>query len=413
MRATRRLQAPNLADPVTHAWVDGPSELAELIDTIASSPLVALDTEFHRERSYHPHVALLQLAWRSGPSDETEVALIDTLAVDIAPLGTVLSAPAMIVMHAAAQDLEVLQRACGTLPLRLFDTQIAAGFVGYSTPSLASLLEGVLGIRLPKGDRLADWLHRPLSSDQREYAASDVVHLLDLHERLVADLAQSGRLEWALDECDEQLARAALPKDPEESWWRVKEARSLRWPAVGLAQNLAAWRERRAATLDQPVRFVLPDLALVAIAQRPPAGLPELRRIRGLDERHVRNGAAEEIMEVIEAAKQMDRSELRAPPVGDVDRDLRAAVTLASAWISQLGRTLKIDPGLIATRSDIEAFLRGDAGARLGQGWRQTVAGTAVRELLRGNAALVFDGRGGLLLEERSRVGLGTELPEG
>ena len=390
---------------MTHRWVDSSAALDELIAQLAAQPAIALDTEFHRERTYHPQVALMQLAWRPSGADEAsedEVALIDPLEVDVRPLATLLEGPATIVMHAATQDLEVLMGACGTLPVRLFDTQIAAGFIGYSTPSLGNLIDGVLGIRLPKGDRLADWLRRPLSADQQEYAASDVSHLLDLNDALVADLNRRGRYDWAIAECDELLARAAVPRDPDEAWWRVKEARSLRWPAVGYAQALAAWRERRASVVDQPVRFVLPDLALVGIAQRPPTTVDGLRKVRGLDERHLRGGAAEEILDALAAARDMDREELHTPQVNDVDRELRAAVTLASAWVSQLGRQLKIDPTLLATRADLEAFLNGDRRARLGQGWREEVAGAALRRLAAGEAALAFDGKGGLVLEARS-----------
>ena len=387
---------------MTHRWIDSTAALDELIGQLADRPVLALDTEFHRERTYHPQVALVQLGWRADGHTDTDVALIDPLEVDIRPLASLLEGPTTIVMHAATQDLEVLLRECGTLPVRLFDTQIAAGFVGYSTPSLGNLVDGMLGIRLPKGDRLADWLRRPLSSDQREYAASDVLHLLDLNDALVAELEATGRLDWAIAECDELLARAAIPKDPEEAWWRVKEARSLRWPAVGYAQSLAAWRERRAAIVDQPVRFVLPDLALVGIAQRPPPTLDALRKVRGLDERHLRGTAGDEILETLADAREMPREELHTPPVNDVDRDLRAAVSLASAWVSQLGRELKIDPMLLATRADLEAFLRGDSRARLGQGWREQVAGAALRQLAAGEAALAFDGKGGLVVEARS-----------
>jgi len=378
--------------------------LGQLIADLVTQPVVGLDTEFHREKTYHPQVALMQVSWRAGTAEagSVEVALIDTLAVGIQPFAEVLTGAPTIVMHASTQDLEVLGRSCGALPLHLFDTQVASGFIGYSTPSLGNLVEGVLGFRLPKGDRLADWMRRPLSSDQREYAASDVEHLLDLHDALVKRLEANGRVEWAADEFHQLLERAATPRDIQEAWWRVKEARSLRWPASGVVQALAAWREQRAAAVDQPVRFVLPDLALVGIAQRPPTDIAALRNVRGLDERHVRNGAAKEILDVIESARAMSRDDLRLPPPSDVDRDLRAAVTLASAWVSQLGRHLKIDPTLIATRADIEAFLREDADARLGQGWREIVAGSAVRRLVAGEAALAFDGRGGLVLEERT-----------
>jgi ribonuclease D len=382
-------------------WVDSAEELAEVVAALEGEPAVALDTEFHRERTYHAQVALMQLAWPGH-----DVVLIDTLAVDLAPFAAVLQSPTTIVMHAGAQDLEVLLRACGTLPLNFFDTQLAAGFAGYNTPSLANLVEGMLGIRLPKGDRLADWMRRPLSDDQRTYAASDVAHLLEIHDKLRARLIEDGRLSWAEDECDLLLRRAAVVRDPDEAWWRVKEARSLRGPAVGVAQALAAWRERRAIEIDQPVRFVLPDLALVGIAQRPPADLDGLRRVRGLDDRHLRGGAGAQILAAVAEGLVLPREQLRLPAAGDVDRDLRPAVALVSAWVSQLGRQLHIDPSLLATRSDLEAFLRGDPDATLAHGWRAEVVGVPVRRLVDGKAALAFDGKGTLTLEERSNIPL-------
>jgi len=213
---------------VSHWWIDSAGGLTKLVDALAGQSEIALDTEFHRERTYFPQLALLQLGW-----GEDSVALVDTLAVDLTPLAPVMTGPATIVMHAAAQDLEVLIRACGALPTRLFDTQIAAGFAGYSNPSLVTLVEGVLSVRLPKGDRLADWLRRPLSEDQREYAASDVVHLLALRRWLLDRLGRDGRESWAADECAEMLRRASVLRDPDEAWWKIKEARQLRGRAIG------------------------------------------------------------------------------------------------------------------------------------------------------------------------------------
>jgi len=304
-------------------------------------------------------------------------------------------------MHSSVQDLEVLLRACGTLPRHLFDTQVAAGFAGFNGPSLTTLVHGVLDIRLPKGDRLADWMRRPLTDDQLTYAASDVEHLLALHRWLVDRLETDGRLEWAADECAHFLVKAASPRDPDEAWWKVKEARQLRGKAIGVAQALTAWRERRAAEINQPVRFVLPDLALVGIAQRPPKTVDDLYRVRGLDDRHLRGTQADVIMGVIQDGLALERDELRLPPSGEVDRELRPAVTLVSAWISQLSRQLQIDTMLLATRNDVEALLRGDEHARLTQGWRADVVGQDIRRLVEGRAALSFDGRGGLVLEDR------------
>lgn len=380
-------------------WIDTQAGFAEIVDALAGEPVVGLDTEFHRERTYHPHLALMQLAW--GASDDPTIALVDATVVDIADFARVLTSDTLIVMHSSTQDLEVLQLACDTLPVHLFDTQLAAGFAGYNTPSLATLVQGILGVRLPKGDRLADWMRRPLTAEQKEYAAADVRHLLTVHQSLVERLESDGRMDWALDENAQLLAKANEPRNPDEAWWKVRESRQLRGKSVGVAQALAAWREQRAAAIDQPIRFVLPDLALVAIAQRPPTSLDDLHRVRGLDERHLRSSIGREIMTVIEEGLELPKTALRLPPSGDVDRDLRAAVTLVSAWISQLSRQLQIDAALLATRADVEALLRGDESARLTIGWRAEVLGQDIRRLVEGRAALAFDGKGGLLLEDR------------
>jgi ribonuclease D len=391
---------PALVEP---EWIDTTDGVVALAATLTGEPAIGIDTEFHRERTYFPQVALIQVAWSGG------IALIDTTTASVTALAPVLTGPAVVVMHAAAQDLEVLDRSCGAIPARLFDTQLAAGFIGYGSPSLATLVERELGFSLPKGDRLTDWLRRPLNAGQRAYAASDVEFLLELHDRLVAELEGRGRLQWAVDECEELRERGGQHRDPDEVWWRIKEARQLRGTATGVAQAVAAWRERRAAAVDQPSRFVLPDLALVGIAQRPPKSIDELRRVRGLDERHLRGGAADEILDAVRQGLALPRSALHLPPVADVDRELRPAVTLVSAWVSQLGRDLRIDPSILATRSDIEALLRDDPDARLASGWRGEAVGAAIRQLVSGGAALSFDGHGGLILEARSHRPLTTD----
>lgn len=388
--------APRSLDPAAHRWIDRDDDVAALVEELAGEPEIALDTEFHRERTFWPDVAVVQLGWPGG------IALIDTLAADARPLADLLGPGRTITMHAATQDLEVLHHLCGTVPGVLFDTQLAAGFLGYGTPSLASLVQGELGVTLPKGDRLTDWLRRPLGADARTYAAGDVAHLLPLAHRIREKLRERGRLEWATDECEALRARALVARAPEEAWWKVKEARSLRGTAIGVAQAVAAWREQRAARVNQPIRFVLPDLALVGIAQRPPADLGALKRVRGLDDRHLRGGAAEELLAAVREGTALPREAYRLPPSGDVDRELRPAVTLVSAWISQLARDLGVDTSILATRGDLEALLRGEPGARLASGWRAEAVGDAVRALVDGGAALAFDGKGGLVLERRS-----------
>src|SRR4051794_39600546 len=170
------------------SWVDTDSAFADIIDELAEAEVFGIDTEFHRERTYYPQLALVQIVWGD------EIALVDPLAVDMKHFSRALDGPATVVMHAASQDLEVLDLVCGSLPTCLFDTQIAAGFSGHSLPSLLSLVEREFGVRIAKGDRLTDWLRRPLTDDQKTYAAADVTYLLQLHERLTEQLEARGRL---------------------------------------------------------------------------------------------------------------------------------------------------------------------------------------------------------------------------
>ena len=391
--------------PEGTSLVTDASAFAEVIARLGDEPAYALDTEFHRERSYYSNVALVQLAWPGC------CALVDPLAVDLAPLATVLEGPGLAVLHASTQDLEVLVRSCGTIPSRLFDTQLAAGFLGFSTPSLTSLVERVLGQHLPKASRLTDWLRRPLSDDQLTYAAADVAHLLDLTEVLRTELAASGRLEWAEEECELLRARGWGANDPDSAWLRIKEARSLRGRSRGVAQAVAAWRERRAADLDQPVRFILSDLAIVGIAGRPPKDLAQLKAVRGLDERNARGEVGQSLLAAIEEGRALPEDDLRTPKRDEVDRDQRAAVTLVSAWVAQVSRELRIDPSLLATRGDLASFLAHDPEARLASGWRKHLLGDAIAELVDGTYALAFDGAGGLALERRSGETVTIDLP--
>jgi ribonuclease D len=383
-------------DEPGYRWIDNQRDFDAFVEGAASEGEFALDTEFHRERTYFAQLALLQI--EAGH----DRVVIDPLAVDVAPLRALLDSDAVCLMHAASQDLEILERECGAGPRQLVDTQVAAGFVGFGSPGLGVLLQRRLGINLPKADRLTDWLRRPLPADAVSYAAADVAHLSALWASLRAELSERGRLAWAMDECEQVARRSREPFDADVAWWRIKEARRLKGRARGVAQALAGWRERRARQLDRPVRHVLPDLAVVAIAERPPRSRGDLARVRGLDGRHLKGGAGDEIMVAVKAGSELAEAELRLPAREGVDLTYRPAVTLASAWVSQLSRDSDIDASLVATRADIEALVRGEGTTRLLSGWRAEVAGRPVQRLLEGDAALAFDGEGSLVLEARS-----------
>ena len=380
-----------------YRYIDSGAGLRAAVVALSSEPRFALDTEFHRERSYWPEAALIQIAW---PGD---LVLIDPLAVDVRPLSEVLSGGGLMVAHAAGQDLEVLDHCCGAVPARIFDTQIAAGFLGRGTPALSSLYESEIGWRPPKADRLTDWLVRPLRTSQLEYAASDVMHLLEIHDRMAARLDELGRVDWAEDEFALLLERSRRAQRPDEAWTRLKEVRHLRRRDLPVVRSVAMWRELRAARVNQPVRHVLSDMAVVSISRAAPRTTEDLAAVRGVGEGVARGrlGSA-----ILEAVADGVASNWRPPPArparsAHAER-LRPAVGLVTSWVSQLARERMIEPSLLATRADIEALIRGDPDARLSRGWRSELVGEPVRRLVEGEAALAFDDDQ-LVLEERSR----------
>ncbi|MXW61322.1 MAG: ribonuclease D [Acidimicrobiaceae bacterium] len=377
--------------------IDRDDDLYATVDILCQQDRYALDTEFHREQSYWPRVALVQIAWGD------QIVLIDPLAIDLKPLKTLMDSDALAVIHAATQDLEVLEQACGAIPKRLFDTQIAAGFLGHSTPSLAFLHERELGVQLAKGSRFTDWLERPLGTSQLDYAASDVARLLEIHDRLASKLNARERISWAEAEFEIMRCRDRAPRDPDEAWSRIKEARHLKGRTLAVVRAIAAWRERRAAELNQPVRFVLSDLAVASIAQAMPTSQKALSKIRGIDRGMVNGQQGIEVLKTVKEGLDSGWRPPRSPKRNTDTRDYRPAVTLATAWIAQVARDNELDPALLATRADVEAFLRGDDDPRLAQGWRARLVGDHIRSLVDGNASLAFD-NDVVVLEKRSSL---------
>ena len=357
---------------------------------------MAIDTEFHREGTYFPKVALIQVAWGEG-----NIALLDPLSCDLNSFSELFETDTQFVMHAAAQDLEVFSRVCGQVPRKLFDTQIAAGFLGLSSPSLAVLYQQYLGVTLPKEDRMTNWLLRPLTEKQKSYAASDVAHLLEIYELQKNRLTELGRLSWVEDECNSFLERESLRRSPDEAWRKIKELRRLKGKSKDVGYSISKWRELEVAKLDIPVKRVLSDLAIVSIAQQIPKTLEELKKIRGFENQKIRNSHQEAILDVV-SNPSIAPQESKEKKSDSKSSDLKAAVALITAYIYQLARDVEIDPSLLGTRSDIEALVSGDKESRLLHGWRGVLVGKVSEEILTGKVSFAFDGENRILLEPRN-----------
>ncbi|HWM09169.1 MAG TPA: HRDC domain-containing protein, partial [Solirubrobacteraceae bacterium] len=229
---------------------------------------LGLDTEFLPEGRYRPLLCLVQVVVGE------EVWVLDPLAgFETGPLASVLADPAVeIVVHAGRQDVAILRREWHTDVTTVFDTQVAAGFAGFSAQAgYNGLLHDVLRIRLPKTASFTRWDARPLTDEQLRYARGDVEHLLPLADDIRARLERTGRVDWAREECV-AIALASDERDPDEVWRRLPRATGLDARERAVARELAGWRERTAERENRPVGAVLRDPTVVELAKRTPAG---------------------------------------------------------------------------------------------------------------------------------------------
>ena len=355
-------------------WVDNDLRLAELGEQWQQQAAIAIDTEFSRSRTFFPDVGLLQVADNKG------IYLIDPLAiVDATPLKTVLQNDRVTkVIHACSEDLEVFQCYLSVLPTPLFDTQIAAGFTGYG-PSIgyANLLNTMQGLTIPKEETCSDWLLRPLSQAQLNYAALDVQYLLGLYQSLCADLEKKGRLFWAQDDCHQLLAKYAKHEGYDNYYQRVKSAWKLKSHQLAVLQSLCAWREQRVRQLNIPRGRLIKDASLFDIALRLPRDIATLKRVRGITPRFAK-GHAQECLQVIEQTLENPSlyPDVVVPPFTPME--LEVFKTLRGK-VATIGDTLKIPPQFLARKKDLEALVRSAMTAQTVevpdslQGWRYSV----------------------------------------
>jgi ribonuclease D len=363
--------------------VDNDVAVEQVVGEFAAADAYALDTEFHAEGTYYPRLALIQLAVPG------RVVLIDATAVDPRYLQPLFAGPGVAVTHAGGGDFEIIDRACGARPSRILDTQIATGFLGYRAASLTTLVTDLLGRRMDKGPQMSDWFRRPLSAEQLAYAGEDVAHLLELRAVIESRLADLGRLEWAVEECE----RLATPRAPDDAtaWWRLKGVGRLKATARGPAQELAAWRERAARSADRPVSRVLPDEVVVTLAERLPRSAVDLPRSRLFDPRKLSPATVKELIAAAARGAALAPEDIRHPP-DRLPPHLQGPAGLIAAWVNQRARDLSIDPALLASGRDIEAFLQNAPDVRLRQGWRAETIGASVGRIASGRAAVAYDG---------------------
>ena len=266
--------------------IDDNAELARWCQHWQSLPFVAVDTEFVRTETFYPIAGLIQVG------DGEQAVLIDPLAItDWAPLVALLEDPAVVkVLHACSEDLEVFSRLCGALPSPLFDTQLAAAFLGMDfSMGYSRLVSELLQIDLPKDETRSDWLQRPLSAAQVEYAARDAQHLAELYRIMAPRLEAAGLTDWLLADTAEQVAASGQVIEPALAYQHVKQAWRLEPADLAVLQVIAAWRERESRARDVARNRLLRERTLCPLAQRRPDSLQGLSRIEDMHPRTVRH----------------------------------------------------------------------------------------------------------------------------
>ncbi|MDO5044608.1 MAG: ribonuclease D [Coriobacteriia bacterium] len=359
-------------------------ELKDFISRAQKHRVLAIDTEFIREKSYYPKLCLIQC----GTPDE-QVAIDPLLIEDLTPLQDVLLDPQIVkVFHASWQDLELIKQELSVLPAPIFDTQIAAGFLGHAVQmSYQSLVESYAQVSLPKTQSLTDWSQRPLDEQQLIYALDDVKYLPAIYLEMHEELEKLGRLEWVLPEFRALLDPEHYAHDPSLAFRKLKRVSNLNRRQLGLAKCIAAWRELDSQKKNLPRRWILSDELVVELAKRAPLNKQELLKIRGLDKLTTKQHA--QILSAVAKGLSIPEEELPKQKIRyHVAKDEESILDLMNAYVRYVADKEKIAAQLLATHEELAKFYLDKCESSLNYGWRYELVGSRLEELLAGKLGL-------------------------
>jgi len=289
--------------------------------------------------------------------------------------------------------MEIFQHSFGQLPTPVFDTQIAAGLLGYGEQvGYAALIKTVLDVDIDKSQTRTDWLKRPLNQKQIDYAASDVYYLAQAYSIMVEQLQQLGRLQWLDDDFAALSQPAQYQPEVQQMWKKVKGHQQLRGQQLAILQALAGWREQLAQQRDRPRRRILPDEALIDICKQKPESAEAILGLRSLQKCRLSNTDAQAMAREVARARQLPKSEWPSLPqkhkpslVEDALVDCLTALTKLKA------DEHRINPTLLASRKQLEALVRGERDLPLLHGWRHAHVGQLLLEFLNNRVSLQVD----------------------
>ncbi|MFQ3225305.1 MAG: ribonuclease D [Lentimonas sp.] len=370
--------------------------LANAVQAAQAAGAVGIDTEFVWDRTYYPTLGLVQIGYPDGHCE-----LIDAPAIeDWSPFATLMADPNTVkILHDAQQDLTILKRACGAYPKNIFDTQRSSGFVGLSsTISLSELLKTLMKVRLDKSETRSNWIARPLTEKQMEYAEDDVRYSTRLMDQILDKADVLGRKQWILDEMKYYENEDIYQEfDADTEMPRVRGSGSLTNQQRNIVRALGAWREVKARQRNLPRNFVLSDDAIIALMKHPPASAEAIQPSRGLTERALQRNR-DKIWEAIQRGIAGELPELpngrHKGPAPDDGYESRVDLTLA--LIKGICLAAQIDPPLIGNRADVTAFVLeaevADAERhRILRSWRGEFIGIRLLSVLKGEGRIAIN----------------------
>jgi len=373
-------------------WIDTDRAFHEFCQQARTHTELAIDLEFHSEGRYTPLLCLVQLGLRD------RFVVVDPFRVNLAPLAPLLMHPGIRkIVHAGGQDIALLRRETEATPVNVFDTQIAAAFLGYGEATgYATLVQRFAKVSLNKRQQFTDWTRRPLLPEQIEYALNDVRYLFPVYDGLLEQLAQQGRTEWALEACADAVAQALKGREAGQEYLKIGKLTSLSRRELAVLRELCQWREATARSRNRPVGAILHDDVLRQLVYTMPRSEAALRQVRGTS--NLSRELVMEILETIQQALALPESEWpEAVTAREYDPTLDGLATLLGAVVRLRAGTLDIAPNLLASRDDLIRFagwvLRGCPATETGpitvlQGWRRTVIGELLLNLVSGKALL-------------------------
>lgn len=370
-------------------YIASQADLEAFVERAHQSSVLAVDTEFLREKTYYPKLCLLQMA------TDDERVIIDPFAVaDLKVLRDLLECPDIVkVFHAAYQDIEIILYDIGCVPHPLFDTQVAATMLGQSQQiGYGALVQSLCGVKLKKTDSFTDWTVRPLSESQLEYALDDVEYLPRMYEAQRKALIEKGRLEWVEAEFREMEKPESYIVDERERFRRLKHFTQLSRRQMAAAREMTAWREIEARKRNVPRKWVLTDEQIVEACKREPRTIDDLFMVRGMRERLTTRDARQVMELVVAALDSAPDAWPELPTAGKSEPNVDAEVDLLMSIVRIKARQNDIAIPTLASHTDLIAIARGHyEGVDVLKGWRRELVGGDLLDLLEGRISLSIE----------------------